>query len=90
MGWILIVALDDFVRRARYVSFFAYLLDEFARRHPDRKVSDLNRFIPQAEDEYGFSILMCPRCGQDARGVLGEVRLRPARREQFAHDPTTS
>jgi hypothetical protein len=33
-------------RRARYFSFFAYLVDEFAKRHPDGKVSDLDRFIP--------------------------------------------
>ena len=74
-------------RRARYFSFFAYLLSVF-RSHvdqPDMRALDL--FIRRAEYEYGYAVLTCERCSDDASwrtGVLGEVRLRPARRDRPA------
>jgi hypothetical protein len=74
-------------RRARYFSFFAYLLSVF-RSHvdqPDMRALDL--FIQRAEYEYGYAVLTCERCSDDASwrtGVLGEVRLRPARRDRPA------
>jgi hypothetical protein len=81
----LLPGILELSRRARYLSFFAYLVDEFAKKHPQGSLTDLNHFIPQAEYEYGFSVLTCPQCGKDARGVLGEVRLRPARRTLPSH-----
>ena len=72
-------------RRARYFSFFAYLLSVF-RSHVDQPtMQTLDQFIRRAEYEYGYAVLTCERCSDDASwrtGVLGEVRLRPARRDR--------
>ena len=74
-------------RRARYFSFFAYLLSVF-RSHVDQpEMRTLDQFIRRAEYEYGYAVLTCERCSDDASwrtGVLGEVRLRPARRDRPA------
>ena len=74
-------------RRARYFSFFAYLLSVF-RGHVDQPaMRTLDQFIRRAEYEYGYAVLTCERCSDDASwrtGVLGEVRLRPARRDRPA------
>jgi hypothetical protein len=74
-------------RRARYFSFFACLLSVF-RSHVDQpEMRTLGQFIRRAEYEYGYAVLTCERCSDDASwrtGVLGEVRLRPARRHRPA------
>jgi hypothetical protein len=72
-------------RRARYFSFFAYLLSVFRSHVDEPSMRTLDQFIRCAEYEYGYAVLTCERCSDDASwrtGVLGEVRLRPARRDR--------
>ena len=78
----LLPAILELSRRARYFSFFAYLIDEFARRYSAGTMAELDRFVRQAEYEFGFAVFSCSQCHGEGRGVLGEVRLRPARRAQ--------
>lgn len=72
-------------RRARYFSFFAYLVATFAERYPTADMDAFDRFVAQSEYEYGYAALTCPRCTNEPRGrigVLGEIALRPARRDR--------
>ena len=62
-------------RRARYLSFFAWLLHRFAsqRRTPTNKA--LSEFIKRHEHEFALAVLMCPRdCGASP---LGSQQARP-------------
>src|SRR5258708_40118595 len=74
-------------RRARYFSFFPYLLSVF-RSHLDQpEMRTLDQFIRRPEYEYGDAVLTCERRSYDASwrtGGLGEVTLPPAR----PHRPT--
>ena len=67
-----ILALSD---RARYLSFYAFVVDE-ARR---RKIADqrsLSHFVKEREYELALAVTLCPRhCGAGPNGAL---RARPA------------
>lgn len=66
-------------RRARYISFYAFLLHEFKEQRLPATRERLSRFIKTREYEFGLASLRCPRdCGA---APVGANRLRPAVRE---------
>lgn len=63
-------------RRARYFSFYCFLLDEFARRRMSPTNAVLSKFILAKEYELALAIEMCPRnCGSSP---IGRNRTGPA------------
>lgn len=65
--------------RARYLSFHAFLLDEYRRRRLPPDSRSLSSFIKHREWEYGLAVLLCPRkCGSVP---VGADRLRPLIRQ---------
>jgi hypothetical protein len=67
-----VLALSD---RARYLSFYAFVLDEARRRGiPDQRA--LSHFVKQREYELALAVTLCPKqCGAGPNGAL---RARPA------------
>lgn len=69
-------------RRARYLSFFTWLVHRYAaqRRTPTNKA--LSEFIKRQEYEFALAVLMCPRnCGASP---LGSRRAAPVVRREPA------
>ncbi|HEX6288039.1 MAG TPA: hypothetical protein VFZ66_02560 [Herpetosiphonaceae bacterium] len=68
-------------RRARYLSIYAFLLDEYrAQRLPASK-SALSDFLRAREYEYALAVQLCPRgCGSLATAVVGKQVAGPAAR----------
>ncbi len=65
--------------RARYLSFHAFLLDEYRRRRLPADSRSLSTFIKHREWEYGLAVLLCPHeCGSVP---VGADRLRPLMRQ---------
>lgn len=63
-------------RRARYVSFYAFLLHEFEKQRRQATRDQLSHFIKTREYDFGLAVLRCAReC--DASPV-GANKLRPA------------
>lgn len=61
--------------RARYLSFHAFLLDEYRLRRLPSDSRSLSTFMKQREWEYGLAVLACPhQCGS---APVGANRLRP-------------
>jgi hypothetical protein len=64
--------------RARYLSFHAFLLDEYRRRRLAADSTSLSTFIKRREWEFGLAVLACPHeCGSVP---VGADRLRPLMR----------
>jgi hypothetical protein len=66
-------------RRARYFSFYAYLLDLYREQQRPANSAALSEFIKAREWDYGLAVLNCPHeCGsspvgaQKLRGVVGQ------------------
>lgn len=77
MPWLL-PGILELSRRARYFSFYAYLLDLYREQQRPANGAALSEFIKAREWDYGLAILNCPReCGsspvgaQKLRGVVG-------------------
>ena len=73
---LLLPGVLELTLRARYLSFFAFCLDEFRARHllPLTTVA-LGRWIKRWEWDYGLAVLHCPNdCGSVP---IGAQRLRP-------------
>lgn len=68
-------------RRARYLSIYAFLLDEYrAQRLPASK-NALSDFMRTREYEYALAVQLCPRgCGSMATAVVGKQVAGPAAR----------
>ena len=67
---LLLPGILELTRRARYLSFHSFLLDEYRRRHgrPDR--DSLSVFIKAREWEYGLAVLNLPhQCGSTPVGA---------------------
>jgi hypothetical protein len=65
--------------RARYLSFHAFLLDEYRRRRLPADNRSLSIFIKHREWEFGLAVLSCPHeCGSVP---VGADRLRPLMRQ---------
>src|SRR5215213_5139335 len=47
--------------RARYLSFHAFVLDEYRLRRLPPDSRSLSRFIKRCEWDYGLAVLSCPR-----------------------------
>jgi hypothetical protein len=69
-------------RRARYFSFYSFLLDEFWRLRLASSMEALSAFIKAREYEYALAVQLCPRgCGDRASGVVGKERAGPVARQ---------
>lgn len=65
--------------RARYLSFHAFLLDEYRRRRLTPDSRSLSTFIKQKEWDFGLAVLSCPHeCGSVP---VGADRVRPLMRQ---------
>lgn len=67
---LLLPAMLELTRRARYFSFYAFLLDEYASRRlaPDSKSQSL--FIRRREWDFGLAVQRCPlKCGSSPVGA---------------------
>jgi hypothetical protein len=65
--------------RARYLSFHAFLLDEYRRRRLPADSRSLSTFIKRREWEFGLAVLSCPHeCGSVP---VGADRIRPLMRQ---------
>ncbi len=63
-------------RRARYLSFHCFLLDEYARRQMPATNASLSKFILAREYELALAVEICPReCGSSP---VGRERTGPA------------
>lgn len=71
-----VVALS---RRARYLSFYLFLLDEFHRRGGGTQ-DELATFIKRAEYEYLLAVRHCTRagCGDNATAIIGYFEVQRA------------
>lgn len=70
----LLPGLIELSDEARYFSFYAFLLAEYARRRLPGTRRALDRFIRRAEWDYALAVLRCPRCYS---GPQGAQRVRP-------------
>jgi hypothetical protein len=75
----LLPGILELSRRARYFSFYAYLLDLYREQQRPANSAALSEFIKAREWDYGLAVLNCPReCGsspvgaQKLRGVVGQ------------------
>lgn len=73
----LLPGILELSRRGRYLSFHAFLLDEYRRLRLPADSASLSTFIKMREWEYGLAVLHCPhQCGsvpvgaQSLRGVV--------------------
>jgi hypothetical protein len=75
-------------RRARYFSFYCFLLQEYQQHRQTPTNSALSQFIKAREYEYALAVQMCPRgCGEISSGVVGKQAVGPMVRRstgQFA------
>jgi len=75
----LLPGILELSRRARYFSFYAYLLDLYREQQRPANGTALSEFIKAREWDYGLAVLNCPHeCGsspvgaQKLRGVVGQ------------------
>lgn len=69
-------------QRARYFSFYAYVLDEFRVRQIAPSKEILSDFIRSREYEFALAVQLCPRgCGQRSSAVVGGRLAAPAVRQ---------
>ncbi len=78
----LLPGILELSRRARYLSFHAFLLDKYRSLRLPADGNSLSRFIKAREWEYGLGVLMCPHgCGSSPVGAAtlrGVVQEHPA------------
>ena len=67
-------------RRARYVSFHLFLLDEFERQRLEPTAANQSVYIRRCEYDFGAAVLLCERCGAEAAPV-GTKTLGPIVRQ---------
>ena len=66
-------------RRARYLTFFPFLLKEYERLRLDPTNEGLSEFVKQREFEYALAVQLCPNgCGGIPAGAVGKDRAAPA------------
>src|SRR5580704_3883285 len=65
--------------RARYFSFYPFLLREYEQRRMPATMNALSSFVKAREYEYGLAVQLCSRgCGAQATAVVGKDRVGPA------------
>jgi hypothetical protein len=67
-------------RRARYVSFHLFLLDEFERQRLEPTAANQSVYMRRCEYDFGAAVLLCERCGTEAAPV-GTKTLGPIVRQ---------
>jgi hypothetical protein len=66
--------INELTRRARYFSFYAFLLGQFEEERRPATRTELSSYIKAREYELGLAVLRCPRgCGSSP---VGAMRLR--------------
>lgn len=66
-------------QRARYFSFYPFLLAEYQAHKLPPTNNALSTFIKAREYEYGLAVQLCPRgCGSRWSAVIGKERVEPA------------
>jgi len=66
-------------RRARYLTFFAFVLREYERLRLDPTNEGLSEFVKRREFEYALAVQLCPNgCGKISAGAVGKDRAAPA------------
>jgi hypothetical protein len=76
---VLLPGILELSRRARYQSFHAFLLDEYARKRLPADSLSLSIFVKRREWDYGLAVLSCPNnCGSVP---VGADSLRPPMRQ---------
>lgn len=67
---LLLPGILELTRRARYLSFYAFLLAEYRYRRLAPDARSLSEFIKRREWELGLAVLRCPRdCGSSPVGA---------------------
>ncbi len=65
-------------RRARYLSLYAFLLDEYRKQRLPATKPALSDFLRAREYEYALAVQLCPRgCGTKATAVVGKLTAGP-------------
>lgn len=73
-------------QRARYLSFYPFLLAEYQAHKLPPSNNVLSTFVKAREYEYGLAVQLCPNgCGSRWSAVVGKNRVEPAVR--FGADP---
>jgi hypothetical protein len=68
-------------RRARYFSYYAFLLYEYQARQMPASNQELSMFVRWREYEYAVAIQLCSRgCGRLPSGAIGKERAAPVAR----------
>lgn len=72
---LLLPGILELSRRARYLSFHAFLLAEYRARKMTPEAKSLSTFIKRREWEFGLAVQRCPRCDSSPVGArrLGAV-----------------
>jgi hypothetical protein len=66
-------------QRARYLSFYPFLLAEYQAHKLPPTNNALSTFIKAREYEYGLAVQLCPKgCGSRRSAVVGKDRVDPA------------
>lgn len=66
-------------QRARYLSFYPFLLAEYQAHKLPPTNNALSTFVKAREYEYGLAVQLCPRgCGSRWSAVIGKERVEPA------------
>lgn len=68
--------------RARYFSFYRFLLDEVRRHGLTASQDALSLFIKRREFELGLAVVSCPRCKGRRTSVVGADAVMPRSRSQ--------
>ena len=73
---VLLPGILELTRRARYFSFYAFLLAEYQTRRLPADSKSLSWFIKRREWDFGLAVLRCPRqCGSSPVGTRRLARL---------------
>jgi hypothetical protein len=80
----LLPGILELSRRARYLSFHAFLLDTYRQQRRRADGNSLSTFIKEREWDYGLAVMMCPHaCGSSPVGALSLRRLVQEQREAY-------
>lgn len=78
---ILLPGILELSRRARYISFYAFLLDEYRQRRLPPDGGSLSAFVKRREWDFGLAVQRCPaKCHSSPVGArrLGNLAGRPS------------
>jgi hypothetical protein len=64
-------------RRARYFSYYPFLIKEHAAYFRNATQSELSGFIKRREYELSLAVALCAHCGTSATGAIGSSRSGP-------------